>query len=165
MTPNPSPMPTTPSFSQSVNHTLASKLEAFDVGKARKGQATSGLEDGPTQPDPCYLGTPLLIQLKNLFTGALTPPNLLDIAQKLNDLVKANINLPNKGAEEIKNGSETAADIKTLTVQILKIDELNANILAIRCNLFSAEDDDHQVERALAGAKKFGCRVPDAIKA
>lgn len=144
---------------------LASELVAYDAGKARKLQATAGPEDRPAPPDPTYLGTPRSLRLKNLFTGAMAPPNFLDIARKLNNLVENNVKLPKKGAEKISIGSETAADIKTLTVRLLELAEFNSDIPTIRRNPFSGEDEDHQVGRALAGANTFGCKVPDVIEA
>lgn len=155
----------TPASSQSTARPLTSELEAYAAGRARKRQATTGLEDRPSPPDPKYLGTPRSIRLKNVFTGAMAPPNLLDVARKLNNLVESNIKLPKKGAEKTSIGSETAADIKTLTIRLLELDEFHNDIPTIRRNLFSNEDEEHQVERALAGANTFGCKVPDIIEA
>lgn len=156
--------PSTPSLSQSVVQPLAPELEAFDAGKARKRQATAGPEDRPTPPDPEYLGTPRSIRLKNMFTGAMAPPNLLDIARKLSNLVETKVKLPKKGAEKISIGSETAADIKTLTARLLELAEFNDNIPALRRDPFAAEDDEHQVQRILAGANAFGCKVPGILE-
>lgn len=157
--------PTTPSPSQPTARPLTSELEAFAAGKARKRQATSGPNDRPSPPDLEFLGTPRSIRLKNLFTGAMAPPNLLDVARKLNNLVESGIKLPKKGAEKTSLGSETAADIKTLTVRLLELAEFHNYIPAIRRNPFSADEEEHQVERALAGANTFGCKVPDVIEA
>lgn len=154
--PLPAPSPSLP---------LASELKAFDAGKARKRQATSGPEDRPTPLDPSYLGTPRSIRLKNLFTGAIIPPNLLDVVRKLNDIVENNVKLPKKGAKNMTLGSETAADIKTLTSRLLKLAELNSNIPAIRSNPFSDDDEDPQTQRVLTRARTFGCKVPDLLKA
>lgn len=130
-----------------------------------KHQATPNLDDRPTPPDPDYLGTPRLTRLKNLFTGAAGPPSLLEVARKLNNLVEYSVKLPKKGAEKISIGSETATDVKTLLVRLLGLTEFNNNIPTIRRNFFAPEEDDHQFERALAGANAFGCQVPDIIKA
>lgn len=162
---NPSTTPSTPLPAPSPSQPLASELEAFDAGKARKRQATSGPEDRPSLPDPSYLDTPRSIRLKNLFTGAIVPPNLLDVARKLNDLVENNEKLPKKGAEKTTIGSETAADIKTLTARLLELAELNSTIPAIRRNPFSGEDEDPQAQRLLTSARTFGCKVPDLIEA
>lgn len=90
---------------------------------------------------------------------------MLDVTRKLNDLVESSIKLPKKGAEKISVGLETAANIKTLVVRLLELAKLHDNIPAIRRNPFFPDDEDHQVERALAGANIFGCKVPDIIKA
>lgn len=161
----PSMTPTTPSSSQQTTRPLASELEANNAGKARKRQATAGHDDRPTPPDPEYLGTPRSTWLKNIFIGAMAPPRILDVARKLNDLVENNVKLPKKGAEKISIGSETAADIKTLVAKFCKLAEFNDNIPALRRDPFAADDDDHRVERALAGPNMFGCKVPDAIEA
>lgn len=102
--------------------------------------------------------------MKNLFTGAMAPPNLLDLARKLNNLVEASVKLPKKGAKKISISSETAADIKTLAVRLLELAEFNNNIPALRQDPFSAEDDEQQVQRLLAGANAFGCKVPDILE-
>lgn len=133
-TPLPSSQPQTPA------RPLASELEAYAAGKARKRQATAGPEDRPSPPDPTYLGTPRSTRLKNLFTEAILPPTLLDVARKLNDLVENNVKLPKKGAEKISVGSETAADIKTLVVKLFELAELNQDIPAIRRNIFAADN-------------------------
>lgn len=95
----------------------------------------------------------------------MAPPNLLDIARKLNDLVESSINIPKKGAEKISLGSETAANSKTLTVRLLEVAEIQNNIPAIQRNPFAAEDEDHWVERALVGANTYGFKVPEFIEA
>lgn len=163
-TPSASPL-APPSSSQPTARPLTSELAAYAAGKARKRQATAGPEDRPSLPDLEFLGTPRSIRLKNLFTGAMAPPNMLDVATKLNDLVESSIKLTKKGAEKISVGSETAANIKTLVVRLLELAEFHHDIPAIRRNPFSTEDDEHQVERALAGANTFGCKVPEVIEA
>lgn len=92
-------------------------------------------------------------------------PNLLDVTRKLYELIESTVKLPKKGAEKVNIGSESAADIKTLTARLLELAEKQANIPAIRRNPFLNEDKEHQVERALAGANAFGCKVPDVLEA
>lgn len=161
---NPPSTPLTPSLPQTPARPLTSELEAYAAGKARKRQATAGPEDRPSPPDPTYLGTPRSTRLKNLFTEAILPPTLLEVARKLNDLVENSVKLPKKGAEKISVGSETAADIKTLVVKLLELAEFNQDIPAIRRNIFAADNEEQDVERVLTGANKFGCKVPDVLE-
>lgn len=75
------------------------------------------------------------------------------------------IKLPKNGAEQIAVGSESAADIKTLTARLLELPKMQDDIPSLCQNPFPSEDADHQVERELAGASTFGCKVPNVIEA
>lgn len=150
--------------SQSQDSLQVSGLAEFKAGKARERQATAGPEDRTRRPDPTYLGKPRLVRFKNLFADAENTPNLLDVTRKLYDLIDNTIKLPKKDAERVTLGSESAADVKTVMARLLKLVEPQDNIPSFRRNPFLSEDDDHQLERALAGPNSFGCKVPDTIE-
>lgn len=137
----------------------------FEAGMARKRQATAAPEDRSRPRDPHYLGTPRSVRFKNLFTETSNTPTLLDVTQKLYELIETAIKLPKKGAEKISIGSESAADIKTLAARLLELAELQDDIPAMQRNPFMSDEDDHRIERALAGANTFGCKVPELIDA
>lgn len=157
------PLPPAPTPSQ--YRMAVSGLAEFEAGKARKRQATSGPDDNSRRIDPTYLGTPRSVRFKNLFADSIGTPSLLAVTRKLYGLIEDSLKLPKKGAEKVTVGSESAADIKTLAARLLEIAELQAEIPAVRRNPFLSEEEDHQVERALAGANAFGCKVPDVIEA
>lgn len=166
---------TTQAPSQTPTRAAIKDLAAFEAGRAgkavrssnpRKQHAGSGPEGRPGMADPTYLGTPRSARFKNLFEGSTSPPSLLSVVKKLYDLIEESIRLPRKGAEKITSlGSETAADIKTLAASALDLAESLADIPTIRQNPFGEDDEDHRVERALAGARAFGCQVPDVLDA
>lgn len=90
---------------------------------------------------------------------------MLEVTQKLYKLIETSIKLPKKGAAKISIGSESAANIKTLAARLLELAGLQDNIPAIIRNPFSNDEDEHRVERALAGANTFGCKIPDVLDA
>lgn len=158
-TPTPSPLPP----SQSSDCPIVIGLAAFEAGKRRKQQATAGTDGRPGRSNPTYLGTPRSARFKNLFSATASTPNILEVTNKLYDLIEGAIHLPKKGAEKITIGSESAADIKTLAAHLLEMAESLTNIPSFRNNPFSDIDDGHHIERALAGTNAFGCRVPEDI--
>lgn len=90
---------------------------------------------------------------------------MLEVTQKLYKLIEESILLPKKGGERISSlGSETAADIKTLAATVLDLVEQSSNIPSTRRNLFTGEDDDNQIKRALTGTNTFGCKIPDLVE-
>lgn len=97
------------------------------------------------------------MRFSNIFKDAPPNPTLLDITRKLYDVIESSILLPKKGGERISSlGSETAADIKTLAATVLDLVEQSPNMPYVGRHLFSGDDDDHQVERTLAGSNSFG---------
>lgn len=160
-------MPSTPlqtPTSQSQERLRVSGLAEFEAGKARKRQATAGPEERSRRPDPTLLGTPRSVRFKNLFADVADPPNLLDVTRRLYDLIDSSIKLPKKGAERVTIGSESAADVKTLMARLLELVELQDNIPSFRRNPFLNDDEEHIIERTLAGPNSFGCKVPDVIE-
>lgn len=160
--------PTTPAYPSSTplseRPTVAGLVE-FKAGKARKRQATAAPEDRSRPKDPQYLGTPRSVRFKNLFTGTANTPSLLEVTQKMYELIESAIKFLKKGAEKITIGSESAADIKTLAARMLELAEQQDDIPAIRRNPFLSDEEDHRIERALAGANTFGCKVPELVNA
>lgn len=104
------------------------------------------------------LGTPHSVRFNNIFKDTSPNPTLLEIIESF-------ILLPKTGGERISTlCSETAADIKTLAATVLGLVEQSPNLPYVGRHLFSGDDDNHQVERALAGSKNFGCKVPGIVK-
>lgn len=164
---NSQPNPFDPFLSpaQNANRPSVSGLEAFEAGKRKKRQATAGPDDRPSRAGLSYLGTPRSTRFKNLFPDNPSAPGILDVTRKLHDIIESAIKLPKKVAEKITLGSESAANIKTLVAHVLDLAEALADhpFPSIRRNPFSESDEDHQVERALAGTNAFGCTVPEII--
>lgn len=119
----------------------------------------------PTRPYPSRHTIYSTIRFKNLFKRTLGAPNTLNVSQKLYNLVETSIKLPETDAGKLSIGSETTADIKTLVAKLLELAEAQSNIPSIQQNQFSDEDEDHKVERALAGVSTFGCKLSDLIGA
>lgn len=152
-----------PPITPSQDRPAVSGLVEFEAGKARKRQATSGPDEAPHRIDPTYLGTPRSVRFKNLFADSVGAPSLLAVTRKLYDLIENTIKLPKKGADKVTIGSESAADIKTLSARLLEITEFQSNIPTLRRNPFLDDEEECQVERQLAGENTFGCKVPDLI--
>lgn len=157
--------PTTPLSPSSSQMPDRPAVAGLDAGMAFKCQVTSGTKDKSQPKDPAYLGTLRSIRFKNLFAGAPTAPNLLEVTHKIYNLIKILIKLPNKGAEKISSGAISVAKIKSLAARLIKLAELQEDKSSLRRNTFLGKDEDQRVEQALAGANTFGCKVPDVIKA
>lgn len=140
-----------------------SGLSVFEKNRSRKRQATTGLNDRPAPTNAPNLNTPRSQRFKNIFKEA--NPGLLEITRKLYETIEGAILLPKKGGEKISSlGSETAADIKILAATVLDLVERSSNIPSTGRNTFSGEDDDHQIERSLAGSNAFGCTIPAMVE-
>lgn len=163
--PNEASNPFNPPPSQTPGRPTVSGLAAFEAGKRRKRQATAGPDERPRRADHAHLGTPRSVRFKKLFADNPKTPGILDVAKKLHDIIEGAIKLPKKGAEKITIGSESAADIKTLAAHVLDLAEALSDFPfpSIRRNPFSETEEDHQIERSLAGTNAFGCKVPDTI--
>lgn len=154
-----------PSSTQTLERPAVSGLAAFEAGKRRKRQATTGPGDRPNREGLGYLGTPRSTRFKNLFPNDPSPPGILDVARNLHEIIENAIKLPKKGAEKIMIGSESEADVKTLAAHILDLAEALSDFPfpSVRRNPFSEREEAHQIERTLAGDNSFGCQVPESI--
>lgn len=143
-----------------------SGLAAYEKNRSRKRVATSNLNDNTGPSSQTLLGTPRSARFKNIFKESTPNPTLLEITRKLYDVIEGSILLPKKGGEKISSlGSESAADIKILAATVLDLVEKSSNIPLFNRQLTTDEDDDHLVERSLAGTNSFGCKVPDLVEA
>lgn len=152
--------------SQTPGRPTVSGLAAYEKNRSRKRLATSSLNDRTGPTSHTLLGTPRSVRFKNIFKETSPNPSLLEVTRKLYDVVEGSILLPKKGGEKISSlGSETAADIKILAATVLDLVEKSSNIPLLNRQTLPNDDDEHLVERALAGPNTFGCKVPDIVEA
>lgn len=150
--------------SQTPGRPAVSGLATFEKNRSRKRLATSHLNDNTGPPSQDLLGTPRSIRFKNIFKDASPNPTLLEVTRKLYDTIEGSILLPKKGGEISYLGSESAADIKILAATVLELVERSSNIPLLHRSTLANDDEDHQIERVLAGANAFGCKVPDIVE-
>lgn len=152
--------------SQTPGRPTVSGLAAYEKNRSRKRLATSSLNDRTGPTSHTLLGTPRSVRFKNIFKETSPNPSLLEVTRKLYDVIEGSILLPKKGGEKISSlGSETAADIKILAATVLDLVEKSSNIPLLNRQTLPNDDDEHLVERALAGPNTFGCKVPDIVEA
>lgn len=152
--------------SQTPGRPTVSGLAAYEKNRIRKRLATSSLNDRTGPTSHTLLGTPRSVRFKNIFKETSPNPSLLEVTRKLYDVIEGSILLPKKGGEKISSlGSETAADIKILAATVLDLVEKSSNIPLLNRQTLPNDDDEHLVERALAGPNTFGCKVPDIVEA
>lgn len=138
----------------------------YEKNRSRKRLATSSLNDKNRPDTRTLLGTPRSTRFKSIFPDSTPNPTLLEVTRKLYQIIESSILLPKKGGEKISSlGSESAADIKTLAATVLDIVEQSSNIPLLNRRLLAADEEDHQIERELAGNNAFGCKVPDVVEA
>lgn len=89
--------PFNPSPSQSTGRPASTGLAAFESGKRRKRQATSGPDDQPRKADHSYLSTPRSVRFQKLFTDTSKSPGILDVGRNIHDIIAGAINFLKKG--------------------------------------------------------------------
>lgn len=151
--------------SQTPDRATVSGLAAYENNRSRKRLATSHLNDRTGPSSQTLLGTPRSTRIKKIFANNTPNNTLLKVTCKLYNIIKSSIPLPKKGGAKISSlGSETATDIKILAATALNLVYQSSNIPLFNRQLTSNDEDNHQVERTLAGPNAFGCKVPEVVE-